>query len=70
MKKSMTKLSVLLVPLGALAHPGHHDGVVASHGLMHYLTSPLHMIPLTAAVIVGGYLIRRKVVAARNKKQS
>lgn len=70
MRNIIAKASLMLAPLAAIAHPGHHDGAEASTGLLHYVTSPLHMIPLTLAVIVGGYLIRRRVVAARNKKNS
>ncbi len=70
MKNIVAKASLMLAPIVAIAHPGHHDGTAASTGLLHYLSSPMHMIPLTLSVIVGGYLIRRKVVTARNKKNS
>jgi len=70
MKKTFSSLVTMLSPLAALAHPGHHDGAEASAGLLHYLTSPLHMIPLTLALVAGGLLVRRRVIAARNRKHS
>ena len=70
MKHKLLSLASVLSPLAAFAHPGHHDGTDASTGLLHYVTSPLHMIPLTAALIVGFYLVRRRVVAERNRKRS
>ena len=70
MKNIIARTSLMLAPIAAIAHPGHADGSAATTGLLHYPTSPMHMIPLTLAVIVGGYLVRRKVVAVRNKKHS
>lgn len=46
----------VLVPSLALAHPGHgtYDGL----NLMHYLTSPLHVIAVLGIILVNVVAIR------------
>jgi hypothetical protein len=51
---------VCLVPAVALAHPGHGDGEPSSW--RHYLTEPIHVLVVVAAVaaIAGGWRVHRR----------
>jgi len=64
MKKIVTRMAPVMLAASAIAHPGHNEHVAdASTGLLHYLTSPVHMIPATAVVVLTAYVIRRIAVA-------
>jgi len=68
MKKIRTLFISLVMALSAFgsllyAHPGH--GETSGHSLIHYLTEPMHVMVLTAVVLmIAGsctwYLIRKK----------
>lgn len=60
MKRSIIILAMLLVlcPIGLSAHEGH--GWIEATQIGHYLTSPVHIIPVSLALGLGIYLwIRR-----------
>ncbi len=45
-------LTVMFCALPAFAHPGHgRDG--GSHQLLHYVTEPMHIAPVTLAMVAG-----------------
>lgn len=62
---TLIALLSVLVPSMALAHPGHgtFDGI----SVMHYLTSPLHVILVLAIVLVNVFAIR---FAVRRNRQT
>ncbi len=45
--------AVLLFPLEALSHPGHGQ---ASESVAHYVTEPIHAIPI-AALVCGSIFV-------------
>lgn len=45
------------LPLSLFAHPGHE--ALEDQGLIHYLTSPLHLSSLVLAIIVAGVIYWR-----------
>lgn len=55
--KTVLALTALL-PLTAIAHDGH--GSSHAHSLMHYLTEPLHVIPVVIVAVAIWYIWRRK----------
>lgn len=54
MKKIIASLATL-TPLLALAHPGH--GETDGYTIIHYFTSPQHVLVTLAAVAVTGVFI-------------
>jgi hypothetical protein len=57
---------VKLLTLALLAHPGH--GHTDPGSLTHYLTEPIHVIPLAlaaGAAVVGTWLGRRWIARVR-----
>jgi hypothetical protein len=57
MKISFASL-LLCLPFLAQAHEGH--GVFEGSSLSHYLTSPMHVIPVVAFVAIGAYFLYKK----------
>ena len=55
--KSLLFVMAMLFSVTAFAHPGH--GTFGGHGVMHYLTSPLHVgLALGVVVIlIAGYKV-------------
>ena len=49
---------IALLPLCAMGHDGH--GSSHAHSLLHYLTEPLHIIPVAVVMAVGLAIWRRK----------
>jgi len=63
MKNARAFLSLtmfLFMSIAAFAHPGHGHHQDDPQGLMHYLTSPVHMISLIAVVGLALYVAYRK----------
>ena len=58
MKLKAALTLIALLPLSAVAHDGH--GSSHAHSLMHYLTEPLHIIPVAVVVAVAWAVCRRK----------
>jgi len=56
MKAALTLIALL--PFSAIAHDGH--GISQAHSLMHYLTEPLHVIPVAVVVAVAWAIWRLK----------
>jgi hypothetical protein len=53
---------IAIFPLAAFAHEGH--GHFHGFGLMHYLSSPLHLAPVLLALGLGAYLAYRRYFRA------
>jgi hydrogenase/urease accessory protein HupE len=53
--KKIAFLPVMLLPVLAMAHPGHGP---VDHGLAHYLTSPIHLLGIVAALVLVGVVYR------------
>jgi len=49
-----TAVFLALVPVVALAHEGHHEGMRATVGLRHLLTQPDHLAMLAMVVALLG----------------
>jgi hypothetical protein len=47
----LSAAAVLLISGSVMAHPGHGEPEV-SDGLMHYVSSPLHFVPLVCGVLL------------------
>ena len=63
--KNVLSILFLMLPLISSAHEGHDF----FHGneLAHYLTSPMHSVPLTLAVIAGFWMyFKRKKTQRTN----
>ena len=58
MKLKIALALTTLLPVSAIAHDGH--GSSHAHALMHYLTEPLHVIPLVIVAVAAWYIWRRK----------
>ena len=58
MNLKVTLTLIALLPLSAVAHDGH--GNSHAHSLMHYLTEPVHIIPVAVVVAVGWAIWRHK----------
>ncbi|XOV83695.1 MAG: hypothetical protein ACFHXK_00980 [bacterium] len=58
MKTKVTLALTALLPISAFAHDGH--GSSHAHSLVHYLTEPLHVIPVVVIAVAAWYLWRRK----------
>lgn len=66
-KNGVSVLLILLIAAaGAWAHPGH--GESEGHSLLHYLTEPLHIVPLIAVIVFSVSIFL--VMYARRKKRS
>ncbi|MDB5424756.1 MAG: hypothetical protein JWQ29_2172 [Phenylobacterium sp.] len=50
-----TAAFLALVPVAALAHEGHHDGMSFAQAARHMLTQPDHLAMLALAVLLIGY---------------
>lgn len=57
-------LVLVLLPSIALGHPGHGSGG-DSNSIMHYLTSPMHVVP-AATVLVGLVVVIRWVLKSNS----
>ncbi len=58
MLKSLKILVLIVISLNSVmlfAHPGH--GNHTGHSLLHYITSPMHVLPLILVVGVGIFLL-------------
>ena len=51
-------LVIMMVPALAHAHEGHTDTSFQATEILHYITSPLHTIPLVVGIIAIGVAIR------------
>ncbi|MCR9261775.1 MAG: hypothetical protein NXH95_18820 [Pseudomonadaceae bacterium] len=58
MKLKVALTLLALLPLSATAHDGH--GSSQAHSLLHYLTEPLHIIPVAIVVALGVAMWRRR----------
>lgn len=58
MKMKIAFTLTALLPVSAFAHDGH--GSSHAHSLMHYLTEPLHMLPVAVVAVAAWYVWRRK----------
>ena len=57
---------VLTLSLGsAIAHPGHGDPAV-QNGVVHYLASPIHFIPVICMAVAGAAI---SLTIRRHRKQ-
>ena len=57
----LTLIALASLPVIGVAHPGHGDSG-DGNSLLHYVTSPLHVLPvLVAAILLAGFslLVRR-----------
>ena len=64
----LTLLALASLPVIGVAHPGHGNSG-DGNSLLHYVTSPLHVLPvLVAAILLTGFslLVRRvRLTAAK-----
>lgn len=63
MKNVRTLLSlifVMITTVSTYAHPGHGHHQEAPTGVMHYLTSPVHMLSLLVVISLVLYLAYQK----------
>lgn len=56
----LSLIMVFVTTVSAFAHPGHGHHQAEPMGLMHYLSSPIHMIMLLVVVALIAYLAYRK----------
>lgn len=63
--KNILSILFLMLPLVSFAHEGH--GFVHGNQIAHYLTSPMHAVPLALAVIAGFWMYsKRKKIQRTN----
>lgn len=60
LQRLLSFIMVMFMTLSAYAHPGHGHHQEAPQGLMHYLTSPVHLISLLLVVGLAVYVAYRK----------
>ncbi len=63
MKNLSTLLSlfmILFISVSAFAHPGHGHHQDTPQSLMHYLTSPLHLVSILVVLALTVYVSYRK----------
>lgn len=65
MKKLLSLLVMLAATSAAFAHPGH--GSTGGYTITHYITEPVHALPLLMAIVLGIVLIRKERRNAINK---
>lgn len=58
MKLKLALALTAFLPLAAIAHEGH--GSSNAHSLMHYLSEPLHLLPIAIVAVAGWYIWRRR----------
>lgn len=56
----LSLVMILFMSVSAFAHPGHGHHLEEPMGLMHYLSSPLHMISLLVVISLVFYIAYRK----------
>ncbi len=61
---SLLSCFILLVS-SAMAHPGHGAEHTDAHGIFHYLTSLVHLIPLLTILGIVLFAIARKRAASK-----
>lgn len=72
-KKMLNSIKFLVFILFSLnsavlmAHPGH--GNHSGHSLLHYLTSPMHILPIMLVVGVGIFVIMQKHMKKMEKSK-
>ncbi len=53
----LTLIALASLPVIGVAHPGHGNSG-DGNSLLHYVTSPLHVLPvLVAAILLTGFLL-------------
>lgn len=65
MKKLLSLFVMLAATSAAFAHPGH--GTTGGFTITHYITEPVHALPLLFAIVLGIVLIRRERKSIANK---
>ena len=65
MKKLLSLLVLLAATSAAFAHPGH--GSTGGYTITHYITEPVHALPLLFAIVLGIVLIRREKRSTMNE---
>jgi len=65
MKKLLFLFVTLAATSAAFAHPGH--GTTGGFTIMHYITEPVHAIPLLIAIVLGIVLVRKERKSIANK---
>lgn len=65
MKKLLSLIVTLAATSAAFAHPGH--GSTGGYTITHYITEPVHAVPLLFAIVLGIVLIRKEKRSAVNK---
>ncbi len=69
-KLTLVMLFTLVQCPQLFAHPGHGTQEAASpHGILHYLTEPLHLIPFIGVAAFVGLLIAGKKLVQRSRDQ-
>lgn len=65
----LTLIALASLPAIGVAHPGHGDSQGGGNSLLHYVTSPLHVLPVLLAaicLIVFSLFVRRvRLTAAK-----
>lgn len=56
--RPLVVLLLLILPAVAFGHPGHGSGS-DSGSVMHYLTSPMHAVPVAVGLLAAVFVIRR-----------
>lgn len=56
----LSLVMILFMSASAFAHPGHGHHLEEPMGLMHYLSSPLHVISLLVVISLVFYIAYRK----------
>jgi len=65
MKKLLFLFVTLAATSAAFAHPGH--GTTGGFTITHYITEPVHAIPLLFAIVLGIVLVRKERKSIVNK---
>ena len=58
MKKLLFLFVTLAATSAAFAHPGH--GTTGGFTITHYITEPVHALPLLFAIVLGIVLVRKE----------
>jgi hydrogenase/urease accessory protein HupE len=56
----LSLIVMMLLTASAYAHPGHGHHLDAPQGLMHYLTSPVHLVSILVVLSLVVYVSYRK----------